>query len=195
MPSVSPWLLAALGVVAIVGIAGVIFVRLQLRDIPTLEQLENPAFQLAAVAFTADGKELARFSTENRSWAPYERISPHVVDALIATEDHRFFQHAGGQYSRTVSTVGQPVLAKLGIGDYRTQGGSTITQQLARNLYDDQIGFDRSVGRKLKEMVTARQLERRYDKREIIELYLNTVQFGYNAYGIETAARTFFGKP
>src|SRR5690606_9355390 len=68
-------------------------------------------------------------------------------------------------------------------------------QQQDRNMYDEQNGFDRSVRRKLKEMVTARQLERRYDKREIIELYLNTVQFGYNAFGIETAARTFFGKP
>ena len=175
--------------------AGLLYVSHLLRDVPTLEQLENPAFQLAAVAYTADGHELARYSTENRSWAPYERISPHVVDALIATEDHRFFSHGGIDYFRTVSAVGQSVLAKAGVGSYRTQGGSTITQQLARNLYDEQIGFERSITRKLKEMVTARQLEKRYEKREIIELYLNTVQFGYNAYGIETAARTFFGKP
>src|SRR5690606_13265169 len=136
MPSIPKWLLVTTGLVIVVTLAGTIYVKLLFREVPTLEQLEDPVFQLAAVAYTADGKELARFSTENRSWAPYERISPHVVNALIATEDHRFFQHAGIDYFRTVSAVGQTVLAKLGIGDFRTQGGSTITQQLARNLYD-----------------------------------------------------------
>ncbi len=188
--------LALLAAAALLTAGGLFLYLAQVfSGLPTLAQLENPAFQLAAVAYTADGKELARYSSENRSWATFERMSPHVVDALVATEDHRYFRHDGIDVFRTVSAVLQSALAKAGVPGFVTQGGSTITQQLARNLYNDQIGFERSVERKLKEMATAMQLEDRYSKREILELYLNTVQFAYNSYGIETAAQTFFGKP
>ncbi len=156
-------------------------------DIPSLTDLENPNLELATVAYTADGIELGRFGRENRSWVAFEQISPHVINALIATEDHRFYNHWGVDLFRTFSAVAQTLLGDL-------QGGSTITQQLARNLFNEKIGFDRSPTRKLKEMVTAVMLERRYTKREIVEMYLNTVPFGYNAYGIEAASRTFFGK-
>ncbi len=168
-------------------ILGIYFLFLA-GDLPSFEQLDNPNVQLATVAYTADGVELARYAFQNRSWVTYEEISPNVVNALIATEDHRFYGHWGIDLFRTVSAVLQTVF-----GD--TQGGSTITQQLARNLYNEQIGKEQTIGRKMKEMVTAVQLERRYTKREIVEMYLNTIEYVYNAFGIEAAARTFFGKP
>jgi|FLOH01.1.fsa_nt_gi penicillin-binding protein 1A len=163
-------------------------------ELPPLTEIENPEFQLATIAYTADGKELARFARQNRSWATYDNISPHVINALWSTEDHRFYDHWGLDIFRTASSVTQTVLAKLHIPGFDTQGGSTISQQLARNLYNSRIGFEQTVGRKMKEMVTAVQLERRYTKAEIIEMYLNTVEYGYGAFGIEAAARMFFAK-
>ncbi|WP_457652803.1 penicillin-binding protein 1A [Rhodocaloribacter sp.] len=170
------------------GFLGVVFFMLSLRsDLPSLEQLENPNFQLASIAYTADGRELARYARQNRAWVTFEEISPHVINALVATEDHRFYDHWGIDLFRTMAIPYHVLRGK-------PQGGSTISQQLARNLYNEQIGRRVTVERKLKEMITAVELERRYTKREIIEMYLNTVEFGYNAYGIEAAARTFFGK-
>ncbi|MDH3692752.1 MAG: transglycosylase domain-containing protein, partial [Gammaproteobacteria bacterium] len=156
-------------------------------ELPNFEQLDNPSLQLATVAYTADGVELQRYALQNRSWVEYEDISPSVINALVSTEDHRFHQHSGIDVVRTLA-IPYHVLRR------DPQGGSTITQQLARNLYNDQIGRERTVKRKLKEMITAVQLERRYTKREVIEMYLNTVEFANNAYGIDAAARTFFSK-
>lgn len=163
------------------------------RDMPSLSQIENPSFEFASVAYTADGVELARFGRQNRSWISYDDISAHVKNALISTEDHRFESHWGMDMFRTASAFTQSGLGKLGL-PFERQGGSTITQQLARNLYNEQIGFAVTVERKLKEMATAVQLERRYSKQEIVEMYLNTVPFRHNAFGIEAAGRTYFGK-
>jgi len=171
---------------------GVYFVSL-IDELPQLTEIENPEFQLATIAYTADGKELARYARQNRSWVTYNNISPHTINALWATEDHRFYDHWGIDVFRTVSAVGKTVLGKFGF-PFDTQGGSTISQQLARNLYNKRIGREQTIGRKMKEWVTAVQLERRYTKNEIIEMYLNTVEFPYNAYGIEAAAHTFYGK-
>lgn len=155
-------------------------------DVPSTERLENPSMDLATIAYTADGEELARFATQNRSWVPYDSISTHAVDALLATEDRRFEKHWG------VDPVGiMAATFDILTGNFR--GASTVTQQLARNLYNEEVGRAVSVNRKLKEMVTAVELERRYTKREIVEMYLNTVGFGQNAYGIEAAARTYYG--
>lgn len=159
-----------------------------LGDIPPTREIENPEFQLATVAYTADGVELQRYAYQNRSWATYEEISPHVINALWATEDHRFYEHWGIDMRGLFIAVPVSILK----GDPR--GASTITQQLARNLYNKRIGRRVTVSRKLKEMVTAVQLERRYTKEEIMEMYLNTVDFGYPAFGIESAARMYFGK-
>jgi penicillin-binding protein 1A len=156
-------------------------------ELPPMREIENPQFQLATIAYTADGEELARYARQNRSWVSYGDISPNVIDALVSTEDHRFYAHWGIDMFRTLAI---PYHLMLG----NPQGGSTISQQLARNLYNKRIGKKITVTRKLKEMVTAVQLERRYTKSEIIEMYLNTVEFGNNAFGIEAASRTFFGK-
>ncbi|SOE88759.1 penicillin-binding protein 1A [Caballeronia arationis] len=137
--------------------------------------------------FSADGKLLAEFRPVNREWAKLADISPNVVEALVATEDHRFYQHHGLDWRRTASAA-----VHTFSGD--RQGGSTITQQLARNLYPDDIGRSQTLTRKVKEAITALKIEMVYTKAEILETYLNTVPFLYNAYGIEMAARTYFDK-
>ncbi len=156
-------------------------------NIPSTESLEDPTMQLATIAYTADGKELARYARQNRSWVPYDSISPHVKHALIATEDQRFYEHWGVDPQAIMAAV-----VDILTGGFR--GASTITQQLARNLYNEEVGYAVTIERKLKEMVTAVELERRYTKREILEMYLNTVSFGGNVYGIESAAHTYFGQ-
>ncbi len=123
----------------------------------------------------------------NRAWVQLSDIAPPVVDTLIATESHRFYSHWGLDWRRTASAL----VRTLG-GD--KQGGSTITQQLARNLYPEDIGRAPTLTRKLKEAITALKIEALYSKDEILETYLNTVPFLYNAYGIEMAARTYFDK-
>src|SRR6185369_8367722 len=110
---------------------------------------------------------LAEYKRINRQWVPLKKISPDVVNALIATEDHRFYQHRGIDVRRT----GAAVLSTLS-GD--RQGGSTITQQLARNLYPEEIGRAFSITRKVKEAITALKIESVYSKNEILETYLNT---------------------
>ena len=165
-------------------------------NLPDLQEIESQNFELtlATVAYTADGEELGRYGRQNRTWVSYDSIPDHVINALVSTEDRRFWRHWGIDAWRTLSAVTQTVLGKIGL-PFEQQGGSTITQQLARNLYNSQIGFRVSVVRKLKEMAAAVQLERRYSKEEVIEMYLNTVPFRHNAFGIEGAARTYFGKP
>ncbi|MFP4228093.1 MAG: PBP1A family penicillin-binding protein [Salinivenus sp.] len=182
-------LTAIVGIALLVVFASGLYVWTLTDEVPSTERLENPSMQLATVAYTADGKELARFASQNRSWAPYDSISSHVVNALTATEDRRFHQHWG------VDPIGVVAAAFdiITFSDFR--GASTITQQLARNLYNEEVGRAVTIRRKVKEMVTAVKLERRYTKEEIVEMYLNTVTFGNNAFGIEAAAQTYFGVP
>ncbi len=182
---------SVLGVVAAVGLVGLLvliglfaFLR---SDIPSTQRLENPTVELATIAYTADGEELARYARQNRSWVPYDSIGANVVNALIATEDHRFRRHWGVD----IQGIAAAAFSTL-TGDLR--GASTISQQLARNLYDEEVGREVSIMRKIREMITAVELERRYTKTEIVEMYLNTVAFGSNAFGIEAASRTYYGK-
>nr|WP_238482452.1 transglycosylase domain-containing protein [Noviherbaspirillum aridicola] len=172
-------------------IAGVLLVAYTLLLIPftpSIADLRRARNEVPSVLVSADGKRLATYNRLNREWVPLEKISPHVINALIATEDHRFYQHFGIEPLRMVVGAGRAL-----IGD--PEGGSTITQQLARNMYPEQIGRQRTITRKLKEIITALKLEHAYSKRQILESYLNTVPFLYNAYGIEMAARTYFDKP
>lgn len=154
---------------------------------PGIGDIRRAKVDEPARIFSADGKLLAEFKPVNREWAKLADISPHVVEALVATEDHRFYQHHGLDWRRTASAA-----VHTFSGD--RQGGSTITQQLARNLYPDDIGRSQTLTRKLKEAITALKIEMIYTKAEILETYLNTVPFLYNAYGIEMAARTYFDK-
>ncbi|MBL8460140.1 MAG: penicillin-binding protein, partial [Zoogloea sp.] len=155
---------------------------------PGISDIRKAKLEQPARVLSGDGKELAVFKWANREWVGLERISPQVTAALIATEDHRFYEHHGIDFYR----LGGAALRTF-TGD--KQGGSTLTQQLARNLFPDEIGRAPTLTRKLKEAITAFKIEAVYSKDEILETYLNTVPFLYNAWGIEMAARTYFDKP
>ena len=154
---------------------------------PSISDLRKAKTAKPSAVISADGQELAVFTRANRDWVKLADISPNVVDALVATEDHRFYAHHGIDVKRTFAAVLHTVSGNK-------QGGSTITQQLARNLYPEDIGRAATLNRKLKEAVTSLKIEAVYSKDEILETYLNTVPFLYNAYGIEMAARTYFDK-
>jgi penicillin-binding protein 1A len=154
---------------------------------PSTEDIQKVRAQSPTVLLTADGKELATFRRTRREWIKLADVSPHVLDALLATEDRRFYEHRGLDIRRTVTAAWQTMHGDL-------QGGSTISQQLARNMFPDEIGRAPTLERKVKEAITALRIESLYDKNEILEIYLNTVPFLYNAYGIEMAARTYFDK-
>ena len=155
---------------------------------PSIGDIRKAKQEQPTLVMSADGKELAVFKRANRDWVKLADISPHVRDALLATEDHRFYEHAGLDVKRTARAAVNTLL-----GD--RQGGSTITQQLARNLYPDEVGRAPTIHRKVKELITAFKIEAVYSKDEILETYLNTVPFLFNAFGIEMAAQTYFDKP
>ncbi len=177
-------LIAATLVLMLIG--GSIFLFFLAQGLPSIEELENPRTDIASFVMSRDGEVLDTYFIENRRFVTIDEISPHTVNALIATEDHRFYDHWGIDMQRTLAI---PYHILRGA----PQGGSTISQQLARNLYRS-IGRDVSVIRKLREMITAIQIERNYTKSEIIQMYLNTVEFSNSAFGIESAARTHFNK-
>ncbi|HDR9799370.1 TPA: transglycosylase domain-containing protein [Burkholderia cenocepacia] len=154
---------------------------------PSIGDIRKARIDRPARVLSADGQLIAEFRPVNREWVPLKQISPHMIDALIATEDHRFYAHHGIDWRRTLA-------AGLHTFSGDRQGGSTITQQLARNLYPDEVGRAPTLTRKVKELITAFKIEAVYSKDEILETYLNTVPFLYNAYGVEMAARTYFGK-
>lgn len=160
-------------------------------SMPTFEDLENPQSKLATEIISEDGVLLGTYHIENRSYTSYEELSPYLVKALIATEDARFIQHSGIDFIGLGRVFFKTVLG----GNRRAGGGSTITQQLALNLFAERSpNMAKRMIQKLQEWITAIKLERNYTKSEIIAMYLNTVPFGSNAYGIRSASQTFFGK-
>ncbi|KVP80507.1 penicillin-binding protein [Burkholderia ubonensis] len=165
----------------------VLYVLALIPFTPGIGDIRKARVDQPAQVLSADGKLLAEFKPSNREWVGLKQISPHMIDALIATEDHRFYEHHGLDWRRTAG-------AALHTFSGSRQGGSTITQQLARNLYPDEIGRAPTLTRKLKEAITALKIEAVYSKDQILETYLNTVPFLYNAYGVEMAARTYFDK-
>lgn len=164
---------------------------------PTKKDIAMPSLNIASEVYTADSVLIGRYFEEDRDPVAYDSISQHVIDALIATEDVRFYKHSGvdfiGVFSSAISTLK---------GDKR--GGSTITQQLAKNLYRTRynqaqgllgkIPGVRMIVVKFKEWMTAYKLETKYGKEEILTMYLNTVSFGNNAYGIKSASIRYFNK-
>ena len=181
--------------------------------IPSFEELENPRSNLATEVYSEDGKVIGTFFVQNRSYVQYAdlfpsdstlrirldgREVPPIVAALISTEDVRFRNHSG---------IDIPSLARVAVKTLLLQntsqgGGSTITQQLAKNLFPRDTARNRGriartaklVTSKFKEWITALKLEYNYTKEEIAAMYLNTVEYGSNAYGIKSAAHTFFNK-
>jgi penicillin-binding protein 1A len=176
------------GIVAI-GFLFILSIRLGLfGKLPSFSDLENPKSNLASEVITEDHKVLGTYYVQNRSNVKYSELSPYLVKALVSTEDKRFYDHSGIDYSRTFTVIFHTLTGNK-------QGGSTITQQLALNLFSDgrQKNFLKRVIQKFQEWITAVRLERNYTKDEIITMYFNTVDFGaYNTYGIKSAARTYF---
>jgi penicillin-binding protein 1A len=174
--------------VAAVPLALALYVAALYPFTPGIGDIKKAKQESPSVVLSADGKELAVFRRANRDWVKLSDISPRVVEALLSTEDKRFYDHHGIDFTRTAKAVLNTLTGDV-------EGGSTLTQQLARNLYPEQIGRDQTINRKIKEAITALKIEAVYSKDEILESYLNSVSFLYNAWGIEMAARTYFDKP
>lgn len=164
---------------------------------PYIRQINNPDMKITSELYSADGKLIGKYFDENRQPLKYEEIPQNIINALIATEDTRFYKHHGVDMKATAS-----ILWYMAKGDKR--GGSTITQQLVKNLFKTRSQYSRgllgmipgvrTVIYKMKEWIAAFKIELLYSKKEILTMYFNTNDFGSNAYGLKTAAKTFFNK-
>ncbi len=188
------WLIYFVGFFTVVSI----FYRIasgKMGYMPTFEELENPKSDLASEIYATDGALLGKFYKENRTPVRFGDLSPNLVEALQATEDARFYEHSGIDPRGLLRVLVRTVILRQGAG-----GGSTITQQLAKNLYKrDTTRYTSKLQKawamgkiKFKEWVTAVKLEKNYTKKEIMAMYLNTVPFGHNSFGIKAAAKTYF---
>ena len=158
------------------------------QDLPSLDQLENYDPDLVTRIYSADGEILDELYLEKRIFISIDKIPNNMKNALIASEDRRFYDHWG----ISMRDVFRAVVINLISFSYE-QGFSSLTQQVARTLYDT-IGFKKTIVRKIKEIITAIQIERTYTKNEIMEMYLNNVHFGHGTYGVQAAAKRYFGK-
>ncbi len=188
------WILAVGAVLS--GVA--FFIILAQQDLPTFEDLENPKIELATRVLTNDHQELDRLFIHNRVQVKFEDLNPFLVDALVATEDERYYHHAGID----MKALGRVLVKSVLLGDASYGGGSTITQQLAkllypRNSFSGMGKIERAMTlaiSKFKEWITAAKLEKSYTKEEIIAMYLNKFSYINDSYGINSAAETYFGK-
>ena len=181
------WLLIT-GIVAVLFIIFGIYIY---SGLPSIEELENPKPQLATKVYSADGELIGKFFIENRIETDIDSLPRHLIDALIATEDRRYYDHWGVDLARFMKAMIKNILT------FSREGASTITQQLAKNLYELKTRRESQIDigvRKIREWISAIQIEKRFTKTEILELYLNVSYFGKSAYGVETAARAYFGK-
>ena len=189
------WICFITPIVMVIGLLALVWA---FADIPSFEELENPDSKLATQVIAEDGEILTTFHIENRSYVTFEELSPNLVNAAVATEDVRFYNHSGIDFRALARVAFKTVLG----GNSGQGGGSTITQQLAKTLYPREdvssripgVSVLKMVWIKLKEWITAVKLERNYTKDEIMNMYMNQVFFGSNAYGIKAASHTFFGK-
>jgi len=155
-------------------------------QMPNTDVLENPNYEYASIIYSQEFEELGRYYEYNRDWVTYENLNQHIVKALVATEDERFYRHSGIDVRGTMRAI----IYMGGKG-----GASTITQQLAKLFFTDRSSsFVKRVWQKLKEWVIAIQFEKRYTKEEILAMYLNKFDFINGAYGIQAASQTYFGK-
>ena len=156
------------------------------KGMPTLDQLENPHPEVATRLISADGEPIDQYYIKNRTTVHLRNIPPHLINALLATEDRDFYNHWGVNVWGNIRAAWTDIVTLS-----PRQGASTITQQLARNLY---LSQEKSMIRKLREMASAVKIERTHTKNEILEMYLNVAYFGRGAYGIEAASQVYFGK-
>lgn len=188
------WLWAAFGILILtIFIFFVLIYNGIIGYMPPVEELKNPRDRFASIIYSADGEEIGRYfrDTGNRVYADFDEISPHVVNALIATEDSRFLEHSGIDARAFMRVLFKTLLMQ----QRNAGGGSTITQQLAKQLYSPRINgfFSRALQKPIEWMIAVK-LERFYSKDEILKMYLNQFDFLYNAVGIKSAAMVYFGK-
>lgn len=181
-----PWRLLVISFLLFLASLGLLFTLWLFRGLPPLEQLERYTPTLSSRVFDSKDRLIGEFYQERRSHVDLDLVPRHLVDALIATEDRRFRRHWGIDLTRILGALWVDIIHL----SYK-QGASTITQQLARNLYLNQ---DKNLVRKLREVLTAIQIERYYSKDEILEMYLTQTYFGHGAYGIQRASRRYFEK-
>jgi penicillin-binding protein 1A len=183
------WYAVGAGLAAMV----LLFVILSFSDLPSVKQLENPKSEEASQIFAANGEVIGRYYTENRVPVTFNELSPHLVNALVATEDEDFYKHSGIDFG----ALGRVAVKTVILGQRSSGGGSTISQQLAKLLFTEQVSRNLSerAMQKLKEWIIAVRLERRYTKEEIISMYLNKFNFINGAYGIKAASEIYFNKP
>jgi penicillin-binding protein 1A len=181
-----PLLLAgvAMGLLALLALSGVLLYFS--RDLPPVEQAQDLQLHQPLRVLARDGTVIGEFGAERREPLAWEDVPPVLVDAFLAAEDDRFFEHPGVDYQGLLRAVW--VLVATG---EKAQGGSTITMQLARNLF---LSNEKSYERKIREILLAFQLEQRFEKTEILRLYLNKIFLGQRAYGVAAAARIYYGK-
>lgn len=186
------WIFFGLGAVGMIFLFFFIY-QGKIGYMPPVEELKNPTDKFASVLYTSDGTELGRYfrNTGNRVYADYYDISQNVVDALIATEDARFLDHSGVDMRAVARAMFKTIL----LGQKQAGGGSTITQQLAKQLYSPGSNglLERALQKPIEWMIAVK-LERYFSKDEIIKMYLNQFDFLYNAVGIKSAAYVYFGK-
>lgn len=182
-----------ISILAVATVLGTWYTVYVIDGLPSLEELENPRPELSTKVYGSDGELLDEIFYKNRSRVSLSDLPPGLVGGLVATEDKQFYNHWGLHVTRIAKAFVKNVMAF----DLDREGASTITQQLARNLYlkwRDRNIFDKFT-RKIREAFTSIQIERNFTKEEILELYLNVVWYGRGSYGIESASRTYFGKP
>jgi len=176
------WLLILAGLIFSVAL----FIMIAKTQLPETSELENPRMEIATQILADDSRELGKAFKLNREWITFDKINPHVVNALVATEDERYFKHSGIDARGTLRAL--VFMGKKG-------GASTITQQLAKLFFTQRSNsFPKRVWQKLKEWTIAIQFEKRYTKEEILAMYLNKYDFLYSANGISAASKTYFGK-
>jgi len=180
-------LIVLFSVLVVFFIAGSIYLYQLSKDLTPLTTLERIDPEMATQVYSVDGEVLHSFFRFNRTFTPYDKMPKTVIDALISVEDREFHNHWGIDVSGIARSITKNILRF----DLKGEGASTITMQLARNLY---YGLEKTWNRKIKEALTAIQIERTYAKTEILEMYLNFNFFGSNAYGIKSGARRYFDK-
>ena len=190
-----PWLKEftpkkALNILVIAYVAGILFIALLFYilsfGLPTVESLKDYKPSPGTLILAEDGRILGQVKIEKGIYVPLQRIPKFMVNALLATEDPRFYQHKGIDYRGILRAAMKDIMSVR-----LKQGGSTITQQLTKVVF---LSPERKFTRKIKEIILARRLEKELNKEEILELYLNKIYFGHGAYGVQMAAKTYFGK-
>lgn len=182
------WRLVFAGILSVI----LLFVGLSFTDLPSVQELENPKSEQASVILASDNSELGRYYTENRVPVDFDQLSPNLTNALIATEDERYYKHSGIDFE----ALGRVAVKTVILGQESSGGASTITQQLAKLLFTGRAAssISKRIFQKLKEWIIAVRLERRYTKKEIIAMYLNKFNFINGAYGIKAASEIYFGE-